>query len=168
MLEKVFFLLPAGVAGKGFVEEMARLINSWTYKSDLETKELKVLMISSGLLLQKTSLNSSYLFVQGGKRLKSLEGTTQGDLAAMTIYALGITPLLTWLSNLSKEKTEKFPLRQLAFAEDLNDAGSLENLKKWWDLLEQEGGKFGYYVKASKLHIILKEKYQNRYFKEAR
>ena len=36
----------------------------------------------------------SDLFVQGGKRLKSLEGTTQGDPASMDIYALVITPLL--------------------------------------------------------------------------
>ena len=30
---------------------------------------------------------------------------------------------------------------------------------KKWDLLEQEGGKFGYQVRASKSHIIVKEKY---------
>ena len=30
----------------------------------------------------------SDLFVQGGKRLKSLEGMTQGDPAAVAIYAL--------------------------------------------------------------------------------
>ena len=50
----------------------------------------------------------SDLFVQGGKRLKSLEGTTQGDPAAMAIYALGITLPLAWLSNLSKEITKSF------------------------------------------------------------
>ena len=33
-----------------------------------------------------------YLFAQEGKRLKSLEGTTQGDPAALAIHALGITP----------------------------------------------------------------------------
>ena len=47
----------------------------------------------------------------------------------MTIYALGITPLLAWLSNLSKEKPEKFPSRQVAFPDDLNGVGSSENLK---------------------------------------
>ena len=46
------------------------------------------------------------------------------------IYALGITPLLAWLSNFSKKK-QKFPLRQIAFADNRNGVGSLENLKKW-------------------------------------
>ena len=82
-----------------------------------------------------TFINNCYsipsdLFVQGGKRLKSLEGTTQGDPAAMAIYALGITPLLAWLSDLSKGKTEKFPSKQVAFSDDLNVADSSENFKK--------------------------------------
>ena len=37
---------------------MIRLVNSWTYKSDLETITLKALMIMLCLLLQKTFLNS--------------------------------------------------------------------------------------------------------------
>ena len=44
----------------------------------------------------------------------------------------------------------------------MTSVGSLENLKKWWDLLQQEGWKFGYHVKASKSHIIVKEKYQDK------
>ena len=59
-----------------------------------------------------------------------------------------------------------------SFADDLDPVGSSENLKKWWDLLEQEGGKFGFQVQPSKSHIVVKEKYQDkakqRYFREAR
>ena len=54
----MLFLSPTGVAGKGFIEEMTRLVNSWTCQSGLETIALKTLTIMSGLLLQKTSLNS--------------------------------------------------------------------------------------------------------------
>ena len=38
---------------------MIRRVNSWIYKSDLEIKALKALMIMPGVLLQKTSLNSN-------------------------------------------------------------------------------------------------------------
>ena len=55
--KKVLLLLPTGAAGMGSIEKMIRLINSWNYKSDLETIALKALMIMPGLLLQKTSLN---------------------------------------------------------------------------------------------------------------
>ena len=33
---------------------------------------------------------------------------------------------------------------------------SLKNLKKWWDALEKEGPAFGYFPKASKSLLILK------------
>ena len=56
--KKVLFLLPTGAAGKGFIKEIIRLVNSWTYKSNLETIALKVLIIMPCLLLQKTFLNS--------------------------------------------------------------------------------------------------------------
>ena len=55
--KKVLLLLPTGAAGMGSIEKMIRLINSWNYKSDLETIALKTLMIMPGLLLQKTFLN---------------------------------------------------------------------------------------------------------------
>ena len=44
--------------GKRFIEEMTRLVNCWTYKSEQEQIALKVLMILTALLLQKTTLNS--------------------------------------------------------------------------------------------------------------
>ena len=54
----IFFLLLIGAAGKRFIEETIKLVNSWTYKSDLKTIALKALMIMPGLLIQKDSLNS--------------------------------------------------------------------------------------------------------------
>ena len=89
----------------------------------------KLLCPASATFINNCYSITSDLFVQGGKRWKSLEGATQGDPAAMTIYALAITPPLAWWSNLSKEKTEKFPSRQGAFADALNGVVALENLK---------------------------------------
>ena len=109
--------------------------------------------------------NNCYLilsdpFVQRGNRLKSLEGATQGDPAALAIYNLGIVPLVAWLSRWAKEKREKFPSGRVAFVDDLNGVGSLENFKKSWATLKQEARKFGYHVKASKSYITVKKKYQ--------
>ena len=63
---------------------------------------------------------------------------------------------------MSKEKIEKFLSRQVKFEDDLNGVGSLENLKKYWNSLEREGGKFGYYIKVLKSHIIVKAKLQDK------
>ena len=59
----------------------------------------------------------------------------------MAIYALGITPLLAWLSKKSNEGKSTSFFKQVAFADDLNDIGTIESLKKWCSLLEEEGKK---------------------------
>ena len=50
--------MPTVAVGKRLIEEMTRLVNCWTYKSEQEQIALKVLMILTVLLLQKTTLNS--------------------------------------------------------------------------------------------------------------
>ena len=56
----------------------------------------KVLCLALATFISNCCSIPSDLFVQGGKRLKSLEGTTPGDSAAMAIYTLGIKTLLAW------------------------------------------------------------------------
>ena len=80
----------------------------------------------------------------------------------MAIYALEITTLLAWLSKLHNESTEQPPSGQVGFADCLKGVDPLENLKKCWNLLGKEDGKFGYRIKASKSHIIVKEQYQEK------
>lgn len=89
------------------------------------------------------------LFINGGKEIKSSEGTTQGDPAAMTIYALGTLPFLCAITS--------YDTRQIAYADDLSCAGKLKNLLKWWKLVESFGPKVGYFPNANKSWIIVKE-----------
>lgn len=87
----------------------------------------------------------SRLFVTGGSEIKSSEGTTQGDPTAMSIYALGITPLLASI------RPEPDPdIRHVAFADDLGGAGKFRKMKYWWDKVVEVGPKLGYYPNASK------------------
>ena len=55
---KSLFLLPSGSTGKRLIEEMTRLINSWTFRSEQDTIAMKALMVLPTLLLQKTSFTS--------------------------------------------------------------------------------------------------------------
>ena len=74
------------------------------------------------------------LFITGGKELKSAEGTTQGDPLAMSLYAISLQPLITRLNVSSLTK-------QCWYADDATGSGSLEELKKWWDVIDQTGGR---------------------------
>ena len=84
-------------------EAVLMVVASNTFNSinrEAVLRKTKVLCPALATFINNCYSIRSDLFAQGGGRLKSLEGTTQEDTATMAIYALGITPLLTWLSNL--------------------------------------------------------------------
>ena len=86
----------------------------------------------------------------GGGEIPSTEGTTQGDTLAMPFYGISMRPLI---NKLDHQRTQ---IHQVWLADDATGAGSLNNLKIWWKLVEEEGKKFGYVVKPSKSWLILK------------
>ena len=83
------------------------------------------------------------LFVVGGRELKSAEGTTQGNLSAMSMYAISLHPLISLLHN---RKTAK----QCWFADDATGAGLLEEVKQWWNELREARPPLGYYPNSKK------------------
>ena len=85
--------------------------------------------------------------------LLSDEGSTQGDPAAMAFYALGITPLIKTLSD----AVDQEQCKQSWFADDSSAAGKLRETKKWWETLLHIGPKYGYYPKAIKTVLIIKD-----------
>ena len=93
----------------------------------------------------------SRLFITGGGEIASTEGTTQGDTLAMQFYGLSITPLISILRH------QQLLVFQSWLAGDATGAGTLPNLKRWWDLIQIEGKKYGYFVKPSKSLLILKD-----------
>ena len=69
---KSLFLLLSGSTGKSFIEEMTRLINSWTLRSQQDAIARKALMVLPILLLQKTSFTS--------KSKDNVESLTSGKM----------------------------------------------------------------------------------------
>ena len=99
----------------------------------------KVLCPSTSTYVNSCYSSPTGLYIQGWRSIKSEEGTTQGDPTAMAIYALGITPLLAWLSKKSNEGNSASVSKHVAFADDLNGISTVESLKKWSSLLKEEG-----------------------------
>ena len=102
--------------------------------------------------LQNSYNSPVNLYLADGSHILSKEGTTQGDNAAMGMYALGIKPLI----DKTQEDTINEKVMQAWFADDSTSVGELQGIKKWWDSLKTNGPKYGYYPKPSKTWIILK------------
>ena len=99
----------------------------------------------------------SRLFIIGGHEIKSSEGTTQGDPIAMAVYATAIIPLILMIIEITNRLPDTSS-KTVAYADDFSAAGSVKNLKYWWDTLCKIGHKFGYYPEASKSFLIVKPK----------
>ena len=87
------------------------------------------------------------LFV-GGDTLYSSEGTTQGDPLAMAMYGLAVIPLIKKLAGQAK---------QVWFADDATGGGKLQQLRWWWDKLNEIGPAFGYFPNAIKTWLVAKD-----------
>ena len=97
----------------------------------------------------------SRLFIIGRSELKSCEGTTQGDPAAIVIYAITIIPLLLILVDQAEQPPGK-RTKSVAYADDFTGAGSITNLLHWWNTLTTLGPLFGYHPKPTKCWLIVK------------
>ena len=77
------------------------------------------------------------------------------------LLMLLLSPLLfVNLSNSSMNKTKT--TKEIAFADDITAAGKIKDHKCYWDEITTKGPNYGYYPKASKSHLIVKEKYINK------
>ena len=94
------------------------------------------------------------LFVTGGTETRSNEGTAQGYSVAMTIYAIGITPLIMMMIDLVTTRCDDRKI--VAFADDFSAAGKLTSLLQLLTTLREIGPKFGYYPEPKKSWLITK------------
>ena len=87
--------------------------------------------------------------------LSSEEGTTQGCPLSMVMYALSAVPLINKCQNALS--TDDLPrAMQVWFADDAAAGGNLKPLRKFWDVLVQQGPAYGYFPKPSKTFLVVK------------
>jgi hypothetical protein len=98
------------------------------------------------------------LFIHGSEEvLKSEEGTTQGDAAAMSFYSCSTMPLIHDLKANMKVGSN---IKQAWYADDSAAGGSLHAILSWWNNLKEVGPKYGYYPKAAKTWLIVKPDFE--------
>ena len=91
---------------------------------------------------------NSRLFIIGGGEIQSMEGTMQGNPAAMVIYAIAFIPRILmlvelWMQDNSHTKTA-------TYADDLTVVEPFDQIRIWWNTLFRLGPKFGYFPEGSK------------------
>ena len=101
--------------------------------------------------LDNSYRNPVELFLEDGSHILSEEGVTQGDPAAMAKYALASKPLIVKLSDGNPE------VKQVWYADDGTGAGKIAHLRPYWDNLCKNGPAYGYFPKASKSVLIVKD-----------
>ena len=101
-------------------------------------------------IMINTYRQPSRMIVLGASDIFSAEGTTQGDNLAMPFYALGTSILLDQLRQTTRN------VKQIWLADDAAGAGTIQQLKEWWDAVIDLGNNFGYYVNQLKSWIIVK------------
>ena len=90
------------------------------------------------------------LHLGDGTFIKSEEGVTQGDNVAMAMYSIATRGIIESLKSAARG------VKQVWFADDSAGAGTLDDLKIWWDHLKNCGPAYGYFPKAVKTHLIVK------------
>ena len=102
------------------------------------------------MYLINTYRRPATLFICGGEKIMSREGTTQGDPLAMPWYSLSTVNIINSLRELVPS------VKQVWLADDATAAGNLSSLKAWYQHLEEIGSLYGYYVNKTKCWLIVK------------
>ena len=113
-------------------------------------RNISVVCPSFACVLINTYRVDSLLYIDGDHIL-SQEGTTQGDLLAMTMYALSVVPLIQHLAGFD-----------IWYADDASAGGDLRGLCHWWDELSHTGPDFGYFPNTSKTCLIVKPSFAHQ------
>ena len=125
---------------------------------DASVKNMKFTCPPLAKYVENTYREPSNLYIKGADRgyIKSEEGYTQGDNAAMAGYSLGTRPLIDHLLNPEIYALQE-AIQQVWFADDSAGAGKLKALLLWWKEILRVGPKYGYFPNPAKCVLIVKD-----------
>ena len=89
-----------------------------------------------------------------------MERATQGDPLAMFIYGMGLLPLIWRL------KRDVDDVSQPWYADDVSAGGKFDQIKVYFEKLEEYGPKYGYFPEASSKSILIVSEYNVERAKE--
>ena len=84
--------------------------------------------------LSPNSTLPSQLFIIEGTEIPSSEGTTQGDPAAMSIYAISIMPIVLMIMEIISTALDNTS-KMVAYAGGFTAGGNVKDLKCCWEKL---------------------------------
>ena len=121
-------------------------------------RNLKVLCPDISIFAENLYSIPARLFVAGGMKIVSEEGTTQGCPLSMPSYAIGLLPLMMRTGNYE----ESSKVKQSAYADDVCGAGRLKELKRWWEIIVKYGPCIGYFAEPKKSWMIVKPEHKEQ------
>ena len=128
-------------------------------KRECSLRNISVLCPALFIFLVNTYRRPVRLFVPAWKQeLASLEGTTQGDPAAMGMYALSVIPLIRESGKSNSTQQQHFV--QAWYADDGTGVGGIGRLREWWEKIVSLGPKYGYYAKPAKTILVVKSQHE--------
>ena len=67
----------------------------------------------------------------------------------MAIYSVAVTPLI--------RRVAVNGTKQIWFADDAAGSNKVTSLRNWWNALEEQGPKYGYFVNGEKTWLVARE-----------
>ncbi len=123
-------------------------------------KNIAILCPAFYIFLVNTYRRPIRLFISAWKvEILSLEGTTQGDPAAMGMYALSVLPLI---KEAAKNNDDARAFTQSWYADDGTGVGKLTKLRVWWTMLSTLGPNYGYHANARKTVLVVKKEHEQQ------
>ena len=127
------------------------LIDAFNAFNVISSQLLREICPEIAVFIRNCCFLALIFFMIARTELKSFEGMTQGDLAAMAIYTIAIISLLLMLVDQEEQLVGK-ATHSATYIDNFTGAGSITNLLHWWNTFNTLGPLFGYHPALHERH----------------